>query len=39
MHKHDHILVRRQDSLEKIAEIEELLIGKTGIITKNKMKV
>ena len=39
MHKRDRILVRKQDALEKIAEVEELLIGKTAIITRNIMNV
>jgi magnesium-transporting ATPase (P-type) len=39
MHSRDHILVRKQDALEKIAEVEEFLIGKTAIITRNIMKV
>jgi Ca2+-transporting ATPase len=39
MHKQDQILVRRSDALEKIAEVDELIVGKTSVITKNQMKV
>lgn len=39
MYKRDNILVRKHDAPEKIAEIEEFLIGKTATITKNKMRV
>lgn len=35
MYSRDKILVRKHDALEKIAEIEELVIGKTSVITKN----
>jgi magnesium-transporting ATPase (P-type) len=39
MYKRDHILVRNLGAPEKIAEVQEFLIGKTATITKNKMKV
>lgn len=39
MYKRDHILVRKHDAPEKIAEVEEFLVGKTATITKNDMKV
>jgi len=33
MHKEWNIIVRKQDALEKIAEVEELLVGKTSVLT------
>jgi len=39
MFKQDRILLRKQDALEKIAEANEFVIGKTNILTTGKMKV
>ena len=35
MYTRDKILIRKHDAPENIAEIEEFLIGKTSVITKN----
>lgn len=39
MFNDDRILVRKLDAPEKMAGCEELLVGKTAILTQNKMKV
>jgi len=39
MYRKDRILLRRQDALEKIAEANEFLIGKSNVLTTGKMKV
>jgi Ca2+-transporting ATPase len=39
MYKQDGILLRKQDSLEKIAQANEMMIGKTNVLTSGKMKV
>ena len=39
MYNSDKILVRKLDAPEKMGEIEEIIIGKTGTITQAEMKV
>jgi cation transport ATPase len=39
MFRKDKILLRKQDALEKIAEANELIIGKSNILTTGRMKV
>jgi Ca2+-transporting ATPase len=39
MYNSDKILVRKLDAPEKMGEIEEIIIGKTGTITQADMKV
>lgn len=39
MYRKDRILLRKQSALEKIAEANEFLIGKSNILTTGKMKV
>jgi len=39
MYKSDKILVKKLDAPEKMGEIEEIIIGKTGTITQADMKV
>jgi len=39
MYRQDRILLRKQDALEKIAEANEMIIGKSNILTTGKMKV
>lgn len=39
MYKKDKILLRKQDALEKIAEANEFLIGKSNVLTTGRMRV
>lgn len=39
MYKQDRILLRKQDALEKLAEANEMIIGKSNILTTGRMKV
>jgi len=39
MYRNDGIFLKRQDSLEKIAKVDEFIVGKTSVITTGKMKV
>lgn len=39
MYRNDGIFLKRQDSLEKIAKVDEMIVGKSNIITTGKMKV
>lgn len=39
MYKYDRILLRKQDALEKMAEANDFIIGKSNVLTTGKMKV